>query len=113
MKKTVFVILIVLGEQPKDLDRFIFASQAVQAEAMKFFIELWRMDKFNKTGIIWWNLRDGWPLISDAVVDYYNSKKLAYYYIRQVQKNACVMVGEILEKQYSLLLLIFQPMVKH
>jgi beta-mannosidase len=27
-------------------------------------------------------------------VDYYNSKKLAYYYIRQVQHNACVMIGD-------------------
>ncbi|MGV8137252.1 MAG: glycoside hydrolase family 2 protein [Mangrovibacterium sp.] len=84
----------LFGECPKDLDQFIFASQAVQAEAMKFFIEIWRMDKFRKTGIIWWNLRDGWPIISDAVVDYYNSKKLAYYYIRQVQQNACVMIGD-------------------
>jgi beta-mannosidase len=85
---------IIFGEVPKDLDQFIFASQAVQAEVMKFFIEFWRMDKFSKTGIIWWNLRDGWPIISDAIVDFYNSKKLAYYYIRQVQHNACVMVGD-------------------
>lgn len=84
----------LFNEWPKDLDRFIFASQAVQAEAMKFFIELWRMDKFDKTGIIWWNLRDGWPIISDAVVDFYNSKKLAYYYIKQVQQNVCVMIGD-------------------
>ena len=84
----------LFGDSPKDLDQFIFASQTVQAEAMKFFIELWRMDKFRKTGIIWWNLRDGWPIISDAVVDYYNSKKLAYYYIRQVQHNTCVMIGD-------------------
>jgi beta-mannosidase len=87
----------VFGDYPKDLDQFIFASQAVQAEAMKYFIELWRMDKFRRTGIIWWNLRDGWPIISDAVVDFYNSKKLAYYYIRQVQCNACVMVGDAKE----------------
>jgi beta-mannosidase len=85
----------LFGDMPKDLNEFIFASQAVQAEAMKFFIEFWRMDKFRKTGIIWWNLRDGWPIISDAVVDYYNSKKLAYYYIRQVQHNECVMIGDL------------------
>jgi beta-mannosidase len=84
----------LFGECPGDLDQFIFASQVVQAEAMKFFVELWRMDKFRKTGIIWWNLRDGWPIISDAVVDYYNSKKLAYYFIRQVQRNVCVMIGD-------------------
>jgi beta-mannosidase len=85
---------IIFGDCPKDLDRFIFASQAVQAEVMKYFVEFWRMGKFRKTGIIWWNLRDGWPIISDAIVDFYNSKKLAYYYIRQVQHNACVMVGD-------------------
>ncbi|MEI6139667.1 MAG: sugar-binding domain-containing protein [Mariniphaga sp.] len=90
----------LFGECPKDLDQFIFASQVVQAEAMKFFIELWRIEKFRKTGIIWWNLRDGWPIISDAVVDYYNSKKLAYYYIRQVQHNACVMVGDPKDGNY-------------
>jgi beta-mannosidase len=91
----------LFGELPKDLDQFIFASQIVQAEAMKFFIEFWRMDKFRKTGIIWWNLRDGWPIISDAVVDFYNSKKLAYYYIRQVQHNACVMIGDAQEGKHS------------
>ena len=84
----------LFGECPKDLDKFIFASQAVQAEAMKFFIEFWRMDKFRKSGIIWWNLRDGWPIISDAIVDFYNSKKLAYYYIKKVQTNVCVMIGD-------------------
>ena len=90
----------LFGDCPKNLDEFIFASQTVQAEAMKFFVELWRMDKFRKTGIIWWNLRDGWPIISDAIVDYYNSKKLAYYYIRQVQHNVCVMVGDAKEGQH-------------
>ena len=91
----------LFGDFPKDLDQFIFASQVVQAEAMKFFIEFWRMEKFRKTGIIWWNLRDGWPIISDAVVDYYNSKKLAYYYIRQVQNNSCVMIGDPLNGEHQ------------
>ena len=90
----------LFGECPKNLDQFIFASQATQAEAMKFFVELWRMDKFSKTGIIWWNLRDGWPIISDAIVDYYNSKKLAYYYIKQVQYDACVMIGDAKDGQH-------------
>ncbi len=90
----------VFGQCPKDLNLFIFASQAVQAEAMKFFVELWRMDKFRKNGIIWWNLRDGWPVISDVVVDYYNSKKLDYYSIRQVQHDACVMLGDPIEGKH-------------
>lgn len=84
----------VFGDVPKDLDKFISASQAVQAEAMKYFIEYWRSRKGDKNGIIWWNIRDGWPLISDAVTDYYNSKKMAYYFIKNVQKDVCVMVGD-------------------
>ncbi len=86
---------LLFGECPSDLDDFIFASQVVQAEAKKYFIELWRTQKFDpKTGILWWNLRDGWPILSDAIVDYYNSKKLAYYYIKRVQEDVCVMVND-------------------
>ena len=82
----------LFGEAPTDLDQFIFASQVVQAEAKKFFIEFWRSDKFKRTGILWWNLHDGWPIISDAITDYYFSKKLAYYYIKRVQSDACIMI---------------------
>lgn len=47
---------LLFGEVPTKLDDFVFASQAVQAEAMKFFVELWRGQKFSpKTGIVWWN----------------------------------------------------------
>lgn len=84
----------VFGDVPRNLDDFIFASQSVQAEAMKYFIELWRSRKGDKNGIIWWNVRDGWPLISDAIVDYYGSKKMAYYFIRNVQKDVCVMIND-------------------
>ncbi len=85
---------ILFGEVPTDLDTFIAASQVVQAEAMKYFVEFWRMNKFDRNGILWWNLRDGWPVVSDAIVDYYVNKKLAYHYIKKVQKDVCVMIGD-------------------
>jgi beta-mannosidase len=90
----------LFGEVPTDLDRFIFASQAVQAEADKFFIEFWRSAKFKRTGILWWNLHDGWPIISDAVTDYYFGKKMAYYYIKRVQYDACVMITDAVEGKH-------------
>ena len=37
---------------------------------------------------------DGWPQFSDAIVDFYFNKKLAYYYIRRVQEPVGVMVDE-------------------
>lgn len=91
----------VFGEIPLDLEDFILASQAVQAEAMKFFIEFWRMDKGNRNGILWWNLRDGWPIISDAIVDYYGGKKLAYGYIKNVQRDVCVMIGDAISNGHA------------
>jgi len=84
----------MFGQVPDDLDAYIFASQAAQAEAFKFFIERWRSRKWRCTGIVWWNLRDGWPIFSDAVVDYYNRRKLAYFAIRRVMTDLCAIVCE-------------------
>jgi len=84
----------MFGFYPNNLEDFALASQISQAEALKFFIEMFRLKKWNKTGIIWWNVIDGWPQFSDAVVDYYYTKKLAYYYIKRVQKPVCIMISE-------------------
>jgi len=87
-------IRILFGAVPTDLDGFILASQSVQAEAMKYFVEFWRAGKFDRSGIIWWNLRDGWPILSDSVVDYYNSRKLAFHFIKNVQSTVCLLVSD-------------------
>ncbi len=87
-------VRIFFGEIPTNLDDFVDASQFVQAEAKKYFIELFRTQKGDKGGLLWWNLHDGWPLLSDAVVDYYHSKKLAYYFIKRVQYNEIVSIND-------------------
>ncbi len=46
---------------------FALASQIVQAEAKKFFIESTRLRKWRTSGLLWWNVIDGWPQFSDAV----------------------------------------------
>jgi len=97
-------IKCVFTEVPTDLDRFIQASQIIQAEAKKYFIEFWRMNKGQRNGILWWNLRDGWPVISDAIVDYYYGKKLAYHYIKRVQTDVCVMIGDTKEKGHPVVI---------
>lgn len=78
-------VLQMFTQPPRDLDSFARMSQASQAEAMKYFIERFRTAKWRRTGIIWWNLLDGWPQISDAVVSYDLTPKLAYSFIRRVQ----------------------------
>lgn len=87
-------VQILFGSQPQSLERFAQLSQISQAEAKKFFIEMVRLKKWRRTGVIWWNMLDGWPQISDAVVDYYFTKKLAFHYIRRVQRPICLMMDE-------------------
>ena len=85
----------LFGEVPTDPDEYILASQISQAEAKKYFIERIRVKRPYTTGIIWWNLLDGWPQMSDAVVDYYFRKKLAYHYIKRSQAVFTVAAGEM------------------
>lgn len=87
-------VLAMFGAVPDRAGDFIFASQASQAEALKFFVETARSNRAEKSGIVWWNLLDCWPQVSDAVVDYYFRKKIAYHCLKRIQGPVCVMMGE-------------------
>ncbi len=87
-------IKVLFGEIPDNLEEFSLLSQISQAEAKKYFIERFRIGKWRRTGIIWWNMLDGCPQFSDAVVDYYFEKKLAYHYIKRSQEMAAFMCDE-------------------
>ena len=97
-------VSIVFGRVPENIETFSILSQIVQAEAKKFFIERTRIKKWRRTGIIWWNMIDGWPQISDAVVDYYYAKKLAYHYIKRVQRPICLMMDELTDWTHDVVL---------
>lgn len=88
-------VKILFGQVPDTLEEFAALSQISQAEAFKFFIERTRALKWRRSGIIWWNMIDGWPQISDAVVDYYYRKKLAFDWIRASQRPVLAFVGEL------------------
>ncbi len=87
-------IRVLFGEVPATIEDFVLASQASQAEALKFFIESFRSRKWHRTGIIWWNLLDGWPQLSDALVDYYLVRKRAFDYVKRAQAPICVVLCE-------------------
>lgn len=92
----------LFGTVPDDIETFSLYSQISQAEAFKYFIESFRIRKWARTGLIWWNLLDGWPGVSDAVVDYYYDKKLAFDYIRRAQAPVCLMFDEPTNGQITL-----------
>ena len=84
----------MFGKIPEDFAELVEESQIVQAESYKYFIERMRIRKGDKTGILWWNLIDGWPQISYSVVDYYFEKKLSFSYIKRSQEPLCLMFDE-------------------
>ena len=84
-------IRFMFGDVPEDIERFSLLSQISQAEAYKYFIEHNRCNA-KKTGIIWWNLLDGWPQFSDAIIDYYGGEKLAYYNVIRSQNPVLMMI---------------------
>ncbi len=92
----------LFGAVPNELDDFIAASQISQAEAKKFFIERIRIKKPYTSGVIWWNMQDGWPQMSDAVIDYFFEKKLAFYYIKKSQEPFALMIDEMKDHNYTL-----------
>ena len=87
-------VITLFNNDIDNINDFITASQISQAEAFKYFIERMRKDYKRNGGIIWWNLIDGWPQVSDAIVDYYFSKKLAYFFIKNSQVDNLLMMNE-------------------
>ena len=86
----------LFGDVPRhDLDLFIAQSQSAQAEAIKFQVELFRSQKFTKKGgFVVWNLRDGWPTISDAVCDSFGTKKKSYFALKAAYRDVLPIVTE-------------------
>lgn len=85
----------LFGIQCNNINDFYIASQITQSEANKYFIERFRLGKWDSnTGILWWNLIDGWPQFSDSVVDYYYKKKIAYDVITNAQQTVSLLMRE-------------------
>ncbi len=91
----------LFGIEADNIDDFAFASQVSQAEADKYFVERVRLQRAYGGGILVWNLIDGWPQFSDAVVGYYYDKKIAYYYLKRCMAPFAMMFGEINNLHHS------------
>ena len=78
-----------------DIDALVAQTQSSQAESIKFQVELFRSRKFaEKDGFVVWNLRDGWPTISDAICDWYGTRKKAYFALRAAFRDVLPVVTE-------------------
>lgn len=64
---------------PKDFSALVYATQWVQAEAVRFGVEHWRRHRGRCMGALYWQLNDCWPGISWSSIDYYGRWKALHY----------------------------------
>jgi len=64
---------------PKDFDALLYASQLLQADAIRCGVEHWRRDREYCKGTIIWQLNDCWPVASWASIDYFGRWKALHY----------------------------------
>jgi beta-mannosidase len=80
--------------QPKDFESFLYASQVMQAEAIKMGAEHLRRSRPRTMGSLYWQLNDCWPVASWASIDYYGRWKALQYYARRFYNDLLVSPNE-------------------
>ncbi|MHB8063686.1 MAG: glycoside hydrolase family 2 protein, partial [Ruminiclostridium sp.] len=68
---------------PTSFDVLIYASQLLQAEALRYGVEHWRRNRGRCMGAIYWQLNDCWPVASWSSVDYFGRWKALHYYAKR------------------------------
>ncbi len=88
---------------PTDFEMLLYASQLLQADAIRYGIEHFRRNRGRCMGTVVWQLNDIWPVASWAGIDYYGRWKALHY----AQKRAfapvmisCEEVGELSERPF-------------
>ncbi|MBD5502982.1 MAG: glycoside hydrolase family 2 protein [Lachnospiraceae bacterium] len=88
---------------PTDFDTLLYASQLLQADAIRYGIEHFRRHRGRCMGTIVWQLNDIWPVASWASIDYYGRWKALHY----AEKRAfapimisCEETGELSERPF-------------
>lgn len=90
---------------PADFERLLYASQLLQADAVRYGIEHFRRNRGRCMGTVVWQLNDIWPVASWASIDYFGRWKALHY----AEKRAfapvmisCEEVGELSERPHCI-----------
>ncbi len=90
---------------PSGFGTLLYASQLLQAEAIRYGIEHFRRHRGRCMGTVVWQLNDIWPSASWSGIDYYGRWKALHY----AEKRAfapvmisCGEVGELSERPYCI-----------
>ncbi len=90
---------------PKDFDHLLYASQLLQADAIRYGVEHFRRFRGRCMGTVVWQLNDIWPAASWASIDYYGRWKALHYAERKMFAPvmiSCEEIGELSERPYCI-----------
>lgn len=65
---------------PEKLTDLVYASQLLQAQAMRYAVEHWRRNRGECMGAVIWQLNDCWPVASWSSIDYFGRWKALHYF---------------------------------
>lgn len=88
---------------PTDFGVLIYASQLLQAEAMRYAVEHLRRNRGRCMGALYWQLNDLWPVASWASIDYYGRFKALQYAAKRFYAPvmiSCCETGETTTRPY-------------
>ena len=88
---------------PNDFATFVYASQLLQAEAVKYKVEHFRRHRGRCMGTLYWQLNDIWPVTSWASIDYAGRFKGLQYMAKRFYAPvllSCEEVGEMQTKPF-------------
>lgn len=92
-------ILMYLADNylyPYSFEKLVYASQLLQADAIKYGVEHFRRNRGYTMGSIYWQFNDCWPVASWSSVDYYGRYKALHHAAKKFY--APVAMGLFLEK---------------
>jgi len=91
---------------PTEFDHLLYASQLLQADAIRYGVEHWRRNRGRCMGAIYWQLNDIWPVASWASLDWFGRWKALHYYAKRFFAPvmiSCNETGEMTERPYCVL----------
>lgn len=65
---------------PENISDLVYASQLLQAQAMRYGVEHWRRNRGECMGAVVWQLNDCWPVASWSSIDYFGRWKALHYF---------------------------------
>ena len=68
---------------PGNFDDLLYASQLLQADAIRYGVEHWRRNRGECMGAIVWQLNDIWPVASWSSIDYFGRWKALHYAMKR------------------------------